>query len=106
MASTRIRVPDVAIFRRDAPVQSVFTHPPLIALEVLSPEDRVVRLNRTVNDLMRFGASHIWFVDPAFREAWDCSNGDRIRTERLAILDSPIHLDIPELFRSIENDEA
>lgn len=37
----RIRVPDVCIISRDQPIEPVFTRPPLVCIEVLSPEDRL-----------------------------------------------------------------
>src|SRR5271168_5140175 len=44
LTPTRYRVPDVSVFRRDTPVEQVFTRPQLIAIEVLSPEDRHSRM--------------------------------------------------------------
>src|ERR1035437_6356102 len=44
MASAQIRIPDVSIFSREIPVEQVFTRPQLVAIEVLSPEDRHSRV--------------------------------------------------------------
>jgi Uma2 family endonuclease len=40
VAPSRVRLPDVSVFSRDLPIEQVFTRPQLIAVEVLSPEDR------------------------------------------------------------------
>ena len=34
-------VPDVCVLRLGAPVEEILTHPPLIAIEIMSPEDTV-----------------------------------------------------------------
>jgi Uma2 family endonuclease len=44
VASTKVRIPDVCVFSRDVPIEQVFTRPQLIAIEVLSPEDRRSRI--------------------------------------------------------------
>jgi Uma2 family endonuclease len=44
VASTKVRIPDVCVFSRDVPIEQVFTKPQLIAIEVLSPEDRRSRI--------------------------------------------------------------
>lgn len=40
-------------------------HPPLAVFEVLSPEDRLSRFLRKLNDYADMGVSQIWVVDPA-----------------------------------------
>src|SRR5580658_7434844 len=40
----RYRIPDVTVIRRSAPVESIVRTPPLICIEVLSPEDRIQRM--------------------------------------------------------------
>jgi Uma2 family endonuclease len=45
VASTKVRIPDVCVFSRDVPIEQVFTKPQLIAVEVLSPEDRHSRVD-------------------------------------------------------------
>jgi Uma2 family endonuclease len=45
-AATRFRVPDVTLLDRDQPIEQIITVAPLAAFEVLSPEDRVQRMQR------------------------------------------------------------
>jgi hypothetical protein len=40
LRSGNVRIPDVSVWKREAPIEPVFSHPPFIAIEVLSPEDR------------------------------------------------------------------
>lgn len=64
VAPTRFRVPDVTILRRDQPPEQIITHAPLAVFEVLSPEDRVRRLRRKMDDYAAMGIAQIWLVDP------------------------------------------
>src|SRR5689334_10428440 len=40
VAPTRVRIPDVSIYAGDEPVEDVPSTPPLVAIEILSPDDR------------------------------------------------------------------
>ena len=106
VASTRVRIPDVSVFSRDIPIEQVFTRPQLIAIEVLSPEDRHSRIDERLRNFASFGVPHLWVVDPATRVGWDCSDGNWVRRERLEVSASPIYLSLPELFAKIDEDNA
>ena len=106
VASTRVRIPDVCVFSRDVPIEQVFTKPQLIAIEVLSPEDRHSRVDARLSNFRSFGVPNLWVVDPETRTGWDCSDGNWVRKERLEVADSPIYLSLPELFAKIDEDNA
>ena len=67
---TRFRVPDIAIMLGGRPTEPIFTTPPLICIEVLSPEDRFSRLQQRIDDYIRFGVREAWVVDPKTKRAW------------------------------------
>lgn len=50
MSPTRFRVPDVTVIDRTQPVEQILTHPPLIVIEVLLPEDTWRRIEQRVVD--------------------------------------------------------
>jgi Uma2 family endonuclease len=52
------------------PDEEVFTEPPFLCIEVLSPEDRAGRIERKIADYLRFGVRYIWVIDPRTREAF------------------------------------
>ncbi len=106
LTATRYRVPDVSVFRRDTQVKQIFTKPQLIAVEVLSPEDRHSRMQRRIEDYQQFGVSNIWIIDPRLREGWNCSSGDWVRTERFEVEGTPIYLSLAEMFRELDENEA
>ena len=106
VASTRVRIPDVCVFSRDVPIEQVFTRPQLIAIEVLSPEDRHSKIEARMSNFRSFGVPNLWVVDPETRSGWDLSDGNWVRKERLEVANSPIYLSLPELFAQIDQDNA
>ncbi len=60
----RYRVPDVAILDAALPEEPIATTPPLIAFEILSPEDRLSRLIVRLGDFEAMGVSSIYVIDP------------------------------------------
>jgi Uma2 family endonuclease len=68
VAPTRFRVPDVAVYLTE-PAEQVFTTPPCLVIEILSPEDRWSRLTRKLEDYFAMGRPNIWILDPARSKA-------------------------------------
>lgn len=44
--------------------------PPLLWVEVLSPDDRFSRVLNGLQDCLRFGVKTIWIIDPYSNTAW------------------------------------
>lgn len=66
----RFRVPDVCVYVGTDPKEAVFTTPPFLCIEILSPEDRISRMQVKINDYLKFGVRYVWMVDPSTRTAW------------------------------------
>jgi Uma2 family endonuclease len=62
-------VPDIAIVAGEKEIGDVLTAPPLIWIEILSPEDRPIRVNRKVREVLEFGVPYVWVVDPETLES-------------------------------------
>jgi Uma2 family endonuclease len=62
-------IPDVCVILGPRPAEKVFDKPPLIWIEILSPEDRPIRVNEKVRELRDFGVPNIWVIDPETFEA-------------------------------------
>jgi Uma2 family endonuclease len=84
------------------PPEPVFTAPQLIAVEILSPEDRQSKMQERIEDYRRFAIPHIWIIDPVRRIGWGCSNGNWIQTEKFEVAGSPIHLEMANLLSEID----
>lgn len=71
VTSTRYRVPDVCAYHAE-PEEEVFTTPPYICIEVLSPEDRIARTMEVAQDYFQIGVLNVWLVDPVGRMIYVC----------------------------------
>lgn len=101
VAPTRFRIADVCLLSRDAPVEQVPQHPPLVIIGVLSPEDRVSRYQERLDDYRKMGVPHLWVVDPQTRRGYDCSTGSWIETTSFAVENSPIAVDLVVIFAEL-----
>jgi Uma2 family endonuclease len=105
LGPSRVRIPDVSIFLRELPVEQIFTRPQLVAIEVLSPEDRHSKVQEKIDDYRGFRIPHIWIVDPAKRIGWDCSDGNWTRRDQFGVPGAAIALDLQVLFRDLDLSE-
>jgi Uma2 family endonuclease len=63
---------DVAVFSRDAAPKAkekttLFTRPPVLAVEILSPSDVLEHLQEKISGYLAAGVPLVWLVDPHFR---------------------------------------
>ena len=63
----RYLIPDVSVHWPDAPKGRVPAGPPLIAIEILSPDDRMSEVRGKLAEYLEFGVRHIWLIDPSRR---------------------------------------
>ena len=68
---TRFRVPDLIVVR-GRPNERILTQPPLLCIEILSPEDTISRMNVRIQDYLDFGVPAVWLVDPQEGRVWIC----------------------------------
>jgi Uma2 family endonuclease len=66
---TRFRIPDLMVLSVEAPDEKIVRTPPLLCIEILSPEDRMSRIMERVRDYFRMGVPKCWIIDPALRSA-------------------------------------
>jgi len=52
------------------PGEDILTHPPLIAIEIMSPEDTIRRAAKKAAEYHQFGIEHVWVIDPQARVAY------------------------------------
>ena len=97
VSPTRFRVPDVCVVLGE-PDGQIFRKPPLICIEVLSPDDRLSRVNERVADYLQFGVPYVWILDPQTRKAWRCTPGAMIEVPELRVDNPPMVVPLAELF--------
>ena len=67
---TRYRVPDVCVYAGEEPQEQIFSTPPFICIEILSPEDRIERVQEIIDDYLNFGVPYVWVLNPRSRRGW------------------------------------
>jgi Uma2 family endonuclease len=75
---SRFRVADVCVLAEDAPREKIVRTPPMLCIEILSPEDTMNKLMERVKDYFNMGVPACWIVDPIAREAWIATRGQLI----------------------------
>ncbi len=99
VSPTRYRVPDTCIVRAaDAP-DRIVSAPPVLCIEVLSPEDRYNRVQARCQDYLRMGVPEVWIFDPETMSVDVLTaSGSTHRTEGILKLEgTPIQLDLAAL---------
>ena len=106
-SKSRVRLPDVCVVRQGEPVEKVRVTASLLCIEILSPEDRPGRVMKRLDDFVQMGVENLWILDPSDRSAATYSRFGmkRLDGDRLAIPDSPIYLDVPAIFATLDGAE-
>jgi Uma2 family endonuclease len=97
VSPSRFRVPDVCVMLGEAPGQ-IFRVPPFICIEVLSPDDRLARVNQKLADYLNFGVPYIWLLDPDIRKAWRCTSSGMTEVSELRTENPTMAVPLHELF--------
>lgn len=97
---TRFRIPDVCV-TLGQPGEQIFTKPPFLCIEILSPEDRMSRVEDRVDDYLAMGVPFVWVLDPATKRAWNITPVEGWREEKSGTLkthDPAIEAPLTEIF--------
>jgi Uma2 family endonuclease len=98
--ATRVRIPDVCVILGDTDEQ-VPTKPPFICIEVLSPKDRMKRVQERIADYLEMGVPYVWVLDPETRQAYTATPAEALREVETGVLktESPaFEVSLSELF--------
>ncbi len=103
--ASRYRVPDVLIEDSSTDIERILRTPPLLCIEILSPEDTHARILVKVQEYLDFGVPCIWTIDPATEQAWihtRSTNGDclshAVHEGILTTPDNRLTIPLAELF--------
>ena len=100
----RVRICDICLIDRGASRERVLRTPPVLCVEILSPEDRLPRAKVVLTDYFDMGVQNIWLLDPIRQMAYtfDANGLQIVNADHLSVSDSPIHLDLTEAFAAID----
>jgi Uma2 family endonuclease len=104
VSPTRFRVPDVCVVRPETPMPQILRTPPVIAIEILSPEDRVNRTRQRIDDYLDFGVPNVWQIDPQERRAFIYTREGSTECMELILRarQCEIVLPLPEIFARLQ----
>jgi Uma2 family endonuclease len=100
VSPTRVRTPDLIVVR-DEEQPDVTAKPPLLVVEILSPDDTYSDTEERAEDYFRMGVSTVWIIDPKTRTGRMCSRQAWIASQRLEVSGSPIYVELSEIFASL-----
>ena len=80
------------------------TRPPLIAIEILSPEDTLTAMRTKSAEYREFGVENIWIIDPEPRLAYCYSEAglEEVRTGELTVPGTPVRVVLSDLFAELD----
>jgi len=98
--SRHYRVPDLMILAGGKPTEQVITRPPIVCIEVLSPQDRMSRTQKKIADYLGFGVRYVWVLDPKTKQAFSyTSEGMRLIQDGVLRTIAPdIEIPLSEIF--------
>jgi Uma2 family endonuclease len=96
---SRYRIPDLCVVLGKTK-EEIFTAPPFLCVEILSPEDRMSRVWERLHDYFEMGVANVWVVDPETRVAHIATpSGDLHRVvDTLRTNDPVLEVPLSEVF--------
>ena len=104
VSPAHFRVADLCLISRDAAFESITLTPPILCVEILSPEDRIAKAQEVLADYRAMGVRQSWLLDPLRRIAYtfDERGLQVVQTDRLELSGTPIHVVLSTLFAALD----
>ena len=74
LAEDLFRIPDFAMFERE-PEEQLPASPPLVIVEINSPDDRLYDVEQKLEEYRSWGVAHVWFVEPELKKLYIYERG-------------------------------
>jgi Uma2 family endonuclease len=103
VSPTRVRIPDVILVRR-GPQPEVIVEPPVLAVEILSPDDTYTETQSRSADYLQMGVPCVWIIDPTSRTGRQCVGSAWIASDTLVVPGTAIQVNLPKLFANLDED--
>ena len=95
-----VRVPDLVVLRA-GPQPDVLIDPPLLIIEILSPDDSYSDTQERAQDYQTMGVETIWIIDPKTRTGRTCSGVLWVEAKRLEVSGTPMFVELDGIFSQI-----
>ncbi len=102
---TRYRIPDVCVVPSSDPLVAILNTPPLLCVEVLSPEDRFNQTLLRVGEFIAMGVPRVWIIDPIDRDVWTVdASGDAVKLheDALTLPGTAVRITVAQIFEEID----
>jgi Uma2 family endonuclease len=96
---TRVRIPDVSVYSGEEPTDPVPVAPPLVAIEILSPDDTQAKLVAKLEEYRLWGVRHLWLVNPKARKLYVYGKGVLREVDSFEVPEFKLHVTATEIFR-------
>jgi Uma2 family endonuclease len=101
VSPSRVRIPDLVVLRPGTQ-RAILTEPPLLTIEILSPDDTYSELEERCVDYQRMGVETMWIIDPQMRSGRVSLGADWHGAMRLEVPGTAIYVDLENLFLQID----
>jgi Uma2 family endonuclease len=83
----------------EEPEEQVFVTPPLLVVEILSPEDRMSRMQEKMEDYYGMSCRNVWILDPKRNKAYQYDGHAIVEVHSALTTDHPgLTLRVSQLF--------
>src|SRR3954453_12260848 len=100
----RFRVPDVLVTRSGDQFERYITRPPLMAVEILSPEDTLGAMREKAAEYRDFGVENIWIIDPEPRMVYRYTGTslEEVTAGELTVPGTSVRIVLSEMFSELD----
>jgi Uma2 family endonuclease len=96
----RVRIPDL-VFMPAGPQPDILVDPPLLVIEILSPDDTYSDTQERAQDYRNMGVETVWIIDPKTRSGRMCTGAQWTESKRLTVAGTPLYVELDEIFSQI-----
>jgi len=89
-------IPDVSVYHGDKP-DDIPESPPLIAIEILSPDDHLQKVGDKLEEYRTWGVPHTWAIDPVAHRFY-ANEGELTEVDELTVPELGITLRKSDIF--------
>jgi len=100
VSENRVRIPDLVVLTA-GPQPDVLTDPPMLVIEIFSPDDTYSDTQERTQDYRAMGVETVWIVDPKTRTGRMCIGTEWIEATRLEVKGTPLFVNLPDIFSQL-----
>ena len=101
VARPRVRIPDLVLVKAKKQ-PDVLVNPPVLIVEILSPDDSYSEMRERVGDYQTMGVGTVWIIDPKTRTGQVCAGDTWTAARTLTVPKTPIYVELDTLFSYLD----